>query len=63
MTIQTAINKLNRAADRLIPDVRDHAVVSRAFGYGKDNDSSRVQAGVILRNLANELWCEMANGQ
>lgn len=59
--IQKAIRILNHAADKLILDVRDPHCVSRAFGYGKDDYSSRIQAGVICRNLANELETELIN--
>jgi len=61
MTIQTAIRKLERAADRLIPSHGDPSVVSRAFGYGKTEQDARVHAGIILQNLASELWCDMVN--
>ena len=57
MTLETAIRKLRHAANRLIPDSCDRFDhrVSIAFGCGTDDLSSRVQAGVICQNLANNL--------
>lgn len=63
MTRELAVRKLRHAADRLIPDVVDHYSnrVSLAFGYGTDESSSRVQAGVICQVLANEIEEELCN--
>ena len=61
ITTKAAIRKLEHAASRLIPDTGDPHVISRAFGYGTTAKDSRVQAGILLQNLANELWREQAN--
>lgn len=63
MTRETAIRKLRKVADTLITNHGDPNFVSRAFGYGKTDQDSRVQAGVICQMLANEIQQAMSDLQ